>query len=108
MAGALGLAPGGIKSEPGFAMNVKMEGDTIMTSPGAEDIYEDDQGDIDFSHYSSDIFLARLPKYLWKSWDKLGDDEEIEIGTLRVEGPAEDPTAVSLLQPGEIALGLMI
>ena len=64
-------------------------------SPGGNNLYEDDQGDIDFSHYQTNMFLARLPKYLWQSWDSLDDDEEIEIGTLRVEGSAESPTGVS-------------
>ena len=89
-----------VKTETENVSGIKVEADIIMGSPGVDDIYEDDQGDIDFSRYSQDVFLARLPRYLWKSWDSLADDEEIEIGTLRVEGAIDDPVSVSLLLVG--------
>ncbi|CAF9921254.1 MAG: hypothetical protein GOMPHAMPRED_002270 [Gomphillus americanus] len=85
-----------VKTETENVPGIKVEGDIIMGSPGADDIYEDDQGDIDFSRYSQDVFLARLPRYLWKSWDSLADDEEIEVGTLRVEGSIDNPASLSL------------
>ena len=89
-----------VKTETENVPGIKVEGDIIMGSPGADDIYEDDQGDIDFSRYSQDVFLARLPRYLWKSWDSLADDEEIEVGTLRVEGSIDNPASVSVLLVG--------
>ncbi|KAI5291998.1 hypothetical protein KEM52_006693 [Ascosphaera acerosa] len=67
----------------------------VKTEPLLDDIYED-AGDLDFSHASQDVWLARLPRSLWDSWSKLDMDEEIEIGTIRVEGPPEDIKRVSL------------
>ena len=89
----------GVKPEPGIVPNIKYENDVDMASPSAEDVYEDDQGDVDFTNFAHDLYLARLPKYLWKSWESLGDDEEVQIGVLRVEGPLKDPVSVrSILQ----------
>ncbi|KAH7257207.1 transcription initiation factor IIF, beta subunit-domain-containing protein [Fusarium tricinctum] len=55
-----------------------------------EDLYED-AGDLEF--YSKDtgafetLYLARVPRYMWEAWykltERLGDDDEIQIGTLR-------------------------
>lgn len=73
--------------------SVKGEPDLSGASPSAfadEDIYED-AGDLDFAGYKSGIFLARLPKYLWKTWSELEDGQEIQVGTLRLEGNVESP-----------------
>lgn len=61
-----------------------------------EDLYED-AGDLDFTNYSSNIFLARLPQYLWKTWSDSDDEQDVKIGTIRVEGSLESPEAASLL-----------
>lgn len=63
-----------------------------------DDIYED-TGDLDFSQAMQDVWLARLPKSLWEAWSKLDADDEIEIGTLRVEGPPEDIKRVRYTLP---------
>jgi transcription initiation factor TFIIF subunit beta len=60
-----------------------------------EDIYED-TGDLDFSQAGQNVWLTRVPKVLWEHWSKLDDDEEIRIGTVRVEGDPTDIKRVSL------------
>jgi hypothetical protein len=57
-----------------------------------EELFED-AGDLDFYDKSvpgntfETLYLARVPKYMWDAWmkltEKLGDDDEIQIGTLR-------------------------
>ena len=65
--------------------------------PADEDIYED-AGDLDFSSAAQAFYLTRLPKYLWKTWAQLGDDAEVEVGTIRIEGDLNAPKRVSVLQ----------
>lgn len=52
------------------------------------------------------LYLARVPKYMWEAWekliDRLGDDDEVQIGTLRTwnepgEGDAPDVTKLRML-----------
>jgi transcription initiation factor TFIIF subunit beta len=81
-----------------------------------EDLYED-AGDLDFydknapSNCFETLYLARVPKTMWEAWakltEKLGDDDEIQIGTLRtwnepvpdasVEGGTRDETKLRML-----------
>ncbi|KFA64431.1 hypothetical protein S40285_01045 [Stachybotrys chlorohalonatus IBT 40285] len=98
----------------------------IKTEPTAspapideEDLFED-AGDLEFydknapNNCFETLYLARIPKYMWDAWQKLterlGDDDEIQIGTLRTwnesvqdanaEGGAREVTKLRmLLQP---------
>jgi transcription initiation factor TFIIF subunit beta len=86
------------KQEVGTSMSfVKTDPDikehTVVLSD--EDIYED-TGDLDFSQAGQNVWLTRIPKVLWEHWSKLDDDEEIRIGTVRVEGDPTDIKRVSL------------
>lgn len=54
-----------------------------------EDIYED-AGDLDFSDTIQGMYLARIPKFLWENWSQLENDEEIRLGTVRIEGGPDD------------------
>ena len=81
----------------GVDSKIKVEPPSAGASPAQQsddDIYED-AGDLDFSRTAQGLFLARIPKYLWESWSTLNDDEEIRIGTVRVEGGLEDVKRVS-------------
>jgi transcription initiation factor TFIIF subunit beta len=82
-----------VKQEPGSTPYIKPDPDSSESPAGAlsdEDIYED-AGDLDFSQASQNVWLTRIPRPLWEHWSKLDDDEEIQIGTVRVEG---DPTDI--------------
>lgn len=67
--------------------------DPDVKSPMDEDDLYEDAGDLEFYHVSEQnnnfetLYLARVPKYVWDAWVKmtenLGDDDEIQIGTLR-------------------------
>ena len=83
-----------VKPEPGLA-------DEVVGSVPDEDIYED-AGDLDFSSGSRPVLLTRLPNFLWDSWNSLGEDEDIRIGMLRVEGPLHSPTRVRFSQIVEL------
>ena len=90
-----------IKPEPGQSLEskIKPDPDSIGNSPAPqtdEDIYED-TGDLDFAGSDQGFYLTRLPKFLWDSWSKLDDNQEIQIGTIRVEGGLNDVKRVSPL-----------
>lgn len=81
-----------LKREPSPGPAVKAEPDTKdndVNMLSDEDIYED-TGDLDFTSAAQDVWLTRVPRVLWEKWSKLDDDEEIQIGTVRVEGEATD------------------
>ncbi|KAI4256795.1 MAG: hypothetical protein L6R42_006012 [Xanthoria sp. 1 TBL-2021] len=89
----------------GIDGNVKVQPPSAAASPAPQsddDIYED-AGDLDFSHAVQGLYLTRIPKYLWESWSTLDDDEEIRIGTVRVEGGLEDVKRMSLFLSPQIA-----
>ncbi|KAJ5766196.1 uncharacterized protein N7511_003812 [Penicillium nucicola] len=69
--------------------------DRVLADIDDEDLYED-AGDLDFSQAGQNVWLSRLPRQLWEHWAHLDDDEEIEIGTMRVEGTPDDIKRVSL------------
>lgn len=54
-----------------------------------EDLYED-AGDLDFANAAQSVWLSRIPRSLWEHWSKLDDDEEIQVGTIRIEGDPSD------------------
>lgn len=60
-------------------------------APAAEEDLYEDAGDLEFYDKNAGAFetlyLARVPRYMWEAWykltERLGDDDEIQIGTLR-------------------------
>ena len=86
-----------LKPDPDSAPKIKVEHDGATPSPymDEDDIYED-AGDLDFSSAGTPLWLTRLPAALWNQWSSLPDDEEIEVGTVRIEGPITDPTRVRI------------
>lgn len=76
-----------VKPDPD-AMHIKPDPenkDTVLADLDDEDLYED-AGDLDFSAAAQNVWLSRLPRQLWEHWANIDDDEEIEIGTMRIEG----------------------
>ena len=69
-------------------------GDTAPLEQLDEDVYED-AGDLEFMGFSPDIFLTRLPKYLWRTWSEMDDGQDVQVGRIRVEGALNNPEAVS-------------
>jgi transcription initiation factor TFIIF subunit beta len=62
-----------------------------------EEMYDEDNADLDFSQAQQQLWLSHIPKTLWEVLSKLQDDDEIEIGTIRVEGSETNPSRVSML-----------
>lgn len=76
---------------------IKPDPESLGASPGPQvedDIYED-AGDLEFGGAEQGVFLAKVPKFLRESWSKLDDNQEIQIGTIRVEGGLDDIKRVS-------------
>lgn len=72
--------------------HIKSELPSAAASPAAmseDDVYED-TGDLDFSQVQS-VFLMKLPHWLWENWSKIDDDEEIQLGMIRVEELGKGP-----------------
>jgi len=82
----------------GDDMNVKMED---VSSPSAvSDTYMDDADDdpeLNFDEVNRLLWTSKLPKYLWEVLAKASDDDEIELGTIRVEGSFDNPERISLM-----------
>ena len=82
--------------EEGAEPDIKPKLEPDVLSPGVqseEDVYED-AGDLDFTNSRHNVYLTRLPKFLWTSWSQMDDDAEIQLGTMRVEGDLEHPKRV--------------
>ena len=82
-----------LKQEPYISLksdgesHVKADPELSLVSPGLsweDDVYED-AGDVDFDQSIQDVYLLRIPKYLWKTWSQMDDDQEIHVGTVRAE-----------------------
>lgn len=70
---------------------IKPDPDSTGASPAAhtdDDLYED-AGDLEFAGSDQGLYLTRLPKFLWERWSQLDDNQEVTIGTVRVEGGPE-------------------
>lgn len=82
----------------GHDIRIKSDPDNPGALPGPqleEDIYED-AGDLDFAGAEQGFYLTKLPKFLWDSLSKFDGKQEIQIGTIRVEGDMEDIKRVGL------------
>ncbi|PHH67248.1 hypothetical protein CDD81_3017 [Ophiocordyceps australis] len=96
---------------------VKTDPDDKKPLLNMDDFGDEDAGDLEFYDKASatrqfeTLYLARIPRSMWKAWmqlvDRLGDDDEIQIGTLRtwnepvadasVEGGSRDVTKLRML-----------
>lgn len=75
---------------------IKPDPDSIGDSPTAhtdDDSYED-AGDLEFAGADQGFYLTRVPKFLWERWSQLDDNQEVTIGTVRVEGRTQDTMRV--------------
>jgi len=87
---------GGVKTEdPSYSTAIKR--DPALSSPPPSDddddkyVADDDEGELSIPGHQDEnhVWLAKLPKWLWEAWADIGDDEEIEIGKLRIYHPKE-------------------
>jgi len=100
MANVQGAAVPFVKADPdlkplhGTGAIVNQEADLMDIPTADDDIYED-AGDLDFSNSARGFYLTRIPTYLWESWSQLDENEEIRLGTVRIEGNFDSPNRVS-------------
>ena len=59
-----------------------------------DDFKFEDAGELDLSRAQDELLLTRVPKFMWEALANLGDDDEIQVGTLRVEGDQQNPSKV--------------
>ena len=80
---------GTIKSET-------IDQDVDMTSPYTDDEDDglEDGGDLDFANAQQPLWLTQIPRSLWTTLSTMGMDEEIELGTIRIEGSQDNPQRV--------------
>jgi TFIIF, beta subunit N-terminus len=86
-----------VKVETVADSNVKREPlDEEMASPYVDDEDDglDEGGDLDFTNAHTQLWLTQIPRNLWETWSVMGLDDEIEIGTIRVEGSQDNPQRV--------------
>lgn len=97
-----------IMADPQVKAEPEESPDLAGTPADEEDLYED-AGDLDFyskapGANNETLYLARVPQYVWESWmkltERLGDDDEIRIGTLRTwnEQKPDGTPMVSVLE----------
>lgn len=78
-----------------MADQVVIKPDPEAGSPLLDDD-EEDAADLEFYDHNipgdpmGTMYLARLPHNLWKVWNELDDEAEIQIGTLRQWNVMED------------------
>ena len=85
---------------------IKPDPDSIGASPSAhtdDDLYED-AGDLEFAGSDQGLYLTRLPKFLWERWSLLDDNQEVTIGTVRVEG---GPESIKRVRHSSSTLGML-
>lgn len=72
----------GIKTDVDMDAPIKPE----LALSDDEDTYADDDGELKVpqEQNQSHVWLAKLPKWLWEAWEDIADDQEIEIGKLRI------------------------
>ncbi|CAK7236211.1 hypothetical protein SEUCBS140593_009541 [Sporothrix eucalyptigena] len=81
-----------VKQEAGLPIKMDVDGEepglASIPMAGEDDIYED-AGDLEFFDATQpgnpfgNMYLVRVPPYVWEAWDKLDDDAEIQVATLR-------------------------
>lgn len=54
----------------------------------------EDAGALDMSAAKDNIWLTRMPKFTWEALANLKDDDEVQIGTLRMQGDRQAPNKV--------------
>lgn len=89
-----------VKPDPD-APSIKPDPDakgTPLSGISDEDFYED-AGDLDFTNAAQSVWLSRIPRSLWEHWSHIDDDEEIELGTIRIEGQPNDIKRVRAITP---------
>jgi transcription initiation factor TFIIF subunit beta len=78
-----------IKQEPG-ASHIKSENPQSPASASFNDddeLYED-AGDLDILAGQRAVWLVKLPQFLAERWKDIDEDEEIVLGTVRVDTQA--------------------
>ena len=70
--------------------------DVDMPSPYVDEDDDDyeEAGDLDFAQSQLQLWLSHVPRALWEKWSSMGQNEDVEIGTLRIEGPEDNPQRV--------------
>lgn len=86
-----------IKLEGGA--NVKLEDAHSPASLASDQFMDDVEDDPELSTNEAQkaLWMARFPPWLWAALEHANDDEEIDLGTIRIEGSFDNPDRVSLL-----------
>ena len=75
----------GVKEED--VVGVKQESISIDSAALMNDDEEEDTGELNIPSSLRGIWLTWIPRMLWDSWASLNEDEEIQVGLVRVWSP---------------------
>ncbi|KIW01047.1 uncharacterized protein PV09_07561 [Verruconis gallopava] len=78
------MAANGLKMEPGFVKDEPSMDDLDMADIDEVGGYEDDTGELIFPKTLSTGWLVRVPKDLWNMLSTLDEEQEIEIGQIKI------------------------
>ena len=100
------LEAAGIKQEQGLSSSEMKVEPGFKAEPGYADddeLYED-AGDLDVSNGDRAVWLVKLPQFLAERWKDIDEDEEIVLGTVKVDRNAPDQKTVCMPQRGVLEL----
>jgi transcription initiation factor TFIIF subunit beta len=78
------MAANGLKMEPGLVKNEPGMDDMEMADIDEVGGYEDDTGELIFPKALQTGWLVRVPKDLWTMLSQVDDDQEVQLGEVRV------------------------
>lgn len=84
------MASNGVKAEDG--LTVKPEPTDYASPAMQEDDDYEDTGELQIPTETG-AWLAKLPKWLWEAWSTLEEDEEVEIGKMRIYDKRDEDIA---------------
>ena len=76
----------GVKVED--EVRVKQEPNSTTSAGFMDDDEDEDTGELHIPSSLRGIWLTWIPKMLWDSWASIDEDEEIQVGLVRVWSPA--------------------
>ena len=80
-------------------VNIKQEAESTAPLAFMDDDEDEDTGELRIPNPLNGIYLTWVPRMLWDSWASINEDEEIQVGLVRVFSPvgSERKVCVSCL-----------
>lgn len=79
-------------------VNVKQEAESTAPTAFMDDDEDEDTGELQIPNPLNGIYLTWVPKMLWDSWASINEDEEIQVGLVRVWSPVGSERKVCVIR----------